>query len=403
MKRGVGHAIAMLRSSSAEAATLRDELHAIARRKRRITVDGCEWELQCRVSESFGEDAFRVRLRRASQSARADARLARGYGADGPGSASGRQRATVIKRAGPGGGPALCPEGANPQSERTGCWRGCAHLRPSAELNRQAAGAGERVEMIRDTSRFDIPSASSDRIRRSSETDESPASILATRDWLDFSSLASSAWESPRCCRRSRRLAARRSFMSMYAASSSVSPRNSRALPTFQPFASRRLLFSSCTIVLPEPLPTGIDDGLGRRLGLLAEDLQDHNGIGIQAVEDSPGGRAISNPQFVTTWADRRHGPRVRHAKRLTLLQSPEQDAGLQSGRRGEGRRLDLSVKPDQRLVALAHGTSLCQIGHRVNGGQPTRRLTVACCRRPTVPADRTTDGLIARYAWRHR
>ena len=32
MKRGVGHAIAMLRSSSAEAATLRDELHAIARR-----------------------------------------------------------------------------------------------------------------------------------------------------------------------------------------------------------------------------------------------------------------------------------------------------------------------------------------------------------------------------------
>ena len=65
MKRGVGHAIAMLRSSSAEAAALRDELHAIARRKRRITVDGCQWELQCRVSESFGEDAFRVRLRRA--------------------------------------------------------------------------------------------------------------------------------------------------------------------------------------------------------------------------------------------------------------------------------------------------------------------------------------------------
>ena len=65
MKRGVGHAIAMLRSSSAEAAALRDELHAAARRKRRMTVDGREWELQCRVSESFGEDAFRVRLRRA--------------------------------------------------------------------------------------------------------------------------------------------------------------------------------------------------------------------------------------------------------------------------------------------------------------------------------------------------
>jgi hypothetical protein len=31
------------------------------------------------------------------------------------------------------------------------------------------------------------PNASNERISRSNETDGSPASILATRDWLDFS------------------------------------------------------------------------------------------------------------------------------------------------------------------------------------------------------------------------
>lgn len=37
-----------------------EELRAITRRKRRITVGDDEYELRGRVYESFGEDAFRV-------------------------------------------------------------------------------------------------------------------------------------------------------------------------------------------------------------------------------------------------------------------------------------------------------------------------------------------------------
>jgi hypothetical protein len=36
------------------------------------------------------------------------------------------------------------------------------------------------------------PNTNNDRISRSKETDGSPASILATRDWLDFSRFANS-------------------------------------------------------------------------------------------------------------------------------------------------------------------------------------------------------------------
>lgn len=64
MKGGIGHEIARLPSRSREAALLRDELHAIARRKRRLIVGDGEYELRGRVYESFGEDAFRVDLRR---------------------------------------------------------------------------------------------------------------------------------------------------------------------------------------------------------------------------------------------------------------------------------------------------------------------------------------------------
>ena len=42
-KGGVGHGIARFRSSSPEAITLREELHRIAKRKDRITVDGSQY------------------------------------------------------------------------------------------------------------------------------------------------------------------------------------------------------------------------------------------------------------------------------------------------------------------------------------------------------------------------
>jgi hypothetical protein len=59
----LGHGIARFVSSTPEAALLRHELHSVARRRRRMTVDERQYELRGRVYESFGEDAFRVELR----------------------------------------------------------------------------------------------------------------------------------------------------------------------------------------------------------------------------------------------------------------------------------------------------------------------------------------------------
>jgi hypothetical protein len=49
-----------LDSSSTEAKSLRADLYSIAKKRRRITVGEGEYELRCRVYDSFGEDAFRL-------------------------------------------------------------------------------------------------------------------------------------------------------------------------------------------------------------------------------------------------------------------------------------------------------------------------------------------------------
>ena len=63
MKGGAGSGIT-LPSPSPEVRSLLRELHGIAKRGHRVTVDGCEYDLRVRIWDSFGEDAFRVSLRR---------------------------------------------------------------------------------------------------------------------------------------------------------------------------------------------------------------------------------------------------------------------------------------------------------------------------------------------------
>ena len=50
--------------SSAEAKALREELYALKKKKKRIAIDGAEYELRVQVYDSFGEDAFRILPRR---------------------------------------------------------------------------------------------------------------------------------------------------------------------------------------------------------------------------------------------------------------------------------------------------------------------------------------------------
>jgi hypothetical protein len=61
----IGYGIASLDSTTKEAEELRTDLYAIRKKGRWVTVDGSQYELRARVYDSFGEDAFRVQLRRA--------------------------------------------------------------------------------------------------------------------------------------------------------------------------------------------------------------------------------------------------------------------------------------------------------------------------------------------------
>src|SRR5579864_4007275 len=63
MKEGAGVGMT-LPSSSPEVRSLLKELHGISKRGRRVTVDGCVYDLRVRIWDSFGEDAFRVSFRR---------------------------------------------------------------------------------------------------------------------------------------------------------------------------------------------------------------------------------------------------------------------------------------------------------------------------------------------------
>jgi hypothetical protein len=56
--------IGRFKSSSPEANFLRKELYDLVRKKQRIVIDKEEYELRARIYDSFGEDAFRVQLRK---------------------------------------------------------------------------------------------------------------------------------------------------------------------------------------------------------------------------------------------------------------------------------------------------------------------------------------------------
>jgi hypothetical protein len=60
-----GFGIGRLSCTSQDATTLRHELYECTRRKRQIVVDGDNYKLHARTYDSFGEQAYRVRLRRA--------------------------------------------------------------------------------------------------------------------------------------------------------------------------------------------------------------------------------------------------------------------------------------------------------------------------------------------------
>jgi len=63
-KDRMGIEIARLKSGSEEAVSLRNELYRIGKKKLRVNLSGADYELKVNVFESFGENAFRVKIRR---------------------------------------------------------------------------------------------------------------------------------------------------------------------------------------------------------------------------------------------------------------------------------------------------------------------------------------------------
>ena len=209
--------------------------------------------------------------------------------------------------------------------------------------------------MIRDSSRDEVPRASSERISKSSDTDGSPASIFATRDWLDRRAFANATWVIRRCRRRARKLLANRILSSTYAASSSDSPRKSSAEPTFQPLASSLFFFSSRILIFLQPVLASRNNRRRRGSRLLCEYLQDHNGIRSHMVDNPPCGPFINDTQLIAARANRWHWSRMRQTQRLAGLKPAQEVARFQPSPHGEGRRFHLAVQPYQGLVSRAH------------------------------------------------
>jgi len=109
------------------------------------------------------------------------------------------------------------------------------------------------------------PAANRARTRRSSETEASADSILATRDWLDPSRAASAVWVRPQRSRASRRAADKENFSSTKRDCSGLSCRNSEASLTTHPAFCRR------------STPARIEDLRWRGLCFLGERLKNNN------------------------------------------------------------------------------------------------------------------------------
>jgi hypothetical protein len=209
--------------------------------------------------------------------------------------------------------------------------------------------------MIAANSRLDAPSASSDRSKRSRETVGSPASIFATRDWLDLIDLAISTCVTPRACRRAFSPSASRSRSSTYAASSSESPRNSLAVPTFQPLLSSLFRWLSRIVILLETSTGSVDHLSWCRFSFLWENLEDHNRISVNSVDNSPVVARVSNTQFVAVLPDNRHRPGLRHPKGIPTLQLAQQEPCLNPCHLRKWRSFNFTMKPNNRFVFWAH------------------------------------------------
>ncbi len=191
-------------------------------------------------------------------------------------------------------------------------------------------------EIVRARSRLAAPRARSERIRRSMETDGSPPSVFATRDWLEWSSFARSVWLRLRFWRRRLKLSASRSRSSTHAVSSPDRPRNSCVVPNLQPFVSSLSFLLLGIIVFLQSPPTSVQDRHGRLGCLLGEHVCDHDRVRIDAIDDdAPRDSLVNHPQLLASRTNGRSGSRPPHHVLYGLPSGQSETARSHRGPRG--------------------------------------------------------------------
>ena len=69
-----------------------------------------------------------------------------------------------------------------------------------------------------------------------------------------------------------------------------------------------------------EPFLADIDDGFWSLIRLFSKDLQDHDGIGINSVNNPSGLFFVIDPEFMAMGSDAWHGAREGHGEFCPLL-----------------------------------------------------------------------------------
>ena len=92
-----------------------------------------------------------------------------------------------------------------------------------------------------------------------------------------------------------------------------------------------------------------------RFLRRLLMDVEDHDTVGVEVIEDAPIFAGIGYALLVARLADDGHGLGRRRAEALALLKAAQQGAGLYAALNREGRRFDFSGQPDQGFLRFRH------------------------------------------------
>lgn len=90
---------------------------------------------------------------------------------------------------------------------------------------------------------------------------------------------------------------------------------------------------------------------VGRLARLLRKDLEDHDGVEINTIDNSPCLALVVHPQLMTAISNRQHRPGMRQGQKLPLLKQPEEESSLCPGLLREWRRPNLAVQPNQGSI----------------------------------------------------